>query len=656
MRKPRTSIIVWLLCVGLAHVVWAEESTRPIALDKVAIPFLQAHCVDCHSADSPEGGFRLDELTGNLKSDDIQTWVSALEQIETGIMPPDTERRPDVNARRDVILSIHTALTAAGHDLTAQRQGPAKGNYIPHEFLFGVNPPESAATSARVWRISPIAYLNTLERRFRVPKPGEFSSAGINPPIALTNEPGIRDYSYRYAISSAEAVQAQLAAKNALNYLAKMKRDRKTGEFAGMWTQTPLAKMLHEGKPIDEAESAELVTWLFEGVTWRKPTEGELTRYRDFALKQVRTFGAEKGLKIGLQPIFLHPEALHRIQRPTEEDGRMSRDDLIKAATMAVFDGPLPIKQQSLKHKTFRSELFEIDEYRTYVQQLLRDKESNKQRFIREYFGYPHAVDVFKAESDIEAAGIRDYNPANIIRATDQFVERVLRLDRHVLRNLLAPDMQAINTKPGQKVAASGKRSPEKGLLSQQAWLIAYSNNSENHAIRRGHWVRDHLLGGQIPDVPINVDAQLPDEPEHTLRQRMRVTRESYCWKCHQQMDPLGLPFEIFDHFGQRRETELSKPVDARGTITGSGEPKTDGDVKDAIDLIRRLAESRRVEEVFIRHLFRFYLGRNETLADAGTLQDAQRAYAENGGSLNAAIVSLLTSDAFMRRTTENLH
>ena len=318
---------------------------------------------------------------------------------------------------------------------------------------------------------------------------------------------------------------------------------------------------------------------------------------------------------------------------------------------MAVVDGPLPAKQQSLVRKTFKSESFEIDEYRTYVRQLLRDKENNKQRFIREYFGYPHAVDVFKAESDIAAAGIRDYNPANIIRATDQFVERVLRLDRDVLRNLLAPDIQAINSKPGQKVAGSGKRSPEKGLLAQQAWLIAYSNNSENHAIRRGHWVREHLLGGQIPDVPINVDAQLPDEPQHTLRERMRVTRESYCWKCHQQMDPLGLPFEIFDHFGQRRETELGKPVDARGKITGSGEPKTDGDVRDAIDLISRLSESKRAEEVFIRHLFRFYLGRNETLADAKTLQDAHRAYAEQDGSLNAAIESLLRSDAFMRRS-----
>ena len=43
-------------------------------------------------------------------------------------------------------------------------------------------------------------------------------------------------------------------------------------------------------------------------------------------------------------------------------------------------------------------------------------------------------------------------------------------------------------------------------------------------------------------------------------------------------------------------------------------------------------------------------MGRNETLNDAPVLQDAHRAYKENGGSMNALITSLLTSDAFLYR------
>jgi len=47
----------------------------------------------------------------------------------------------------------------------------------------------------------------------------------------------------------------------------------------------------------------------------------------------------------------------------------------------------------------------------------------------------------------------------------------------------------------------------------------------------------------------------------------MRVTREEYCWKCHKQMDPLGLPFEMFDHFGRFRTTEQGQPVDTAAAL-----------------------------------------------------------------------------------------
>lgn len=189
------------------------------------------------------------------------------------------------------------------------------------------------------------------------------------------------------------------------------------------------------------------------------------------------------------------------------------------------------------------------------------------------------------------------------------------------------------------------------GILTHPSWLVSHSDAMDNHAIRRGRWIRERLLGGGIPDVPITVDAMLPDEPDKTLRERMRVTREEYCWTCHKKMDPLGLPFEMYNHAGLYRETELEKPVDTTGAIIDSGDPKLDGEVANAIELIEKIAASERAEQVFVRHAFRFWMGRNETLNDAPVLQAAHHAYKDNGGSMNALIVSLLTSDAFLYRT-----
>jgi hypothetical protein len=205
-----------------------------------------------------------------------------------------------------------------------------------------------------------------------------------------------------------------------------------------------------------------------------------------------------------------------------------------------------------------------------------------------------------------------------------------------------------------ERILATAPEGERLGLLTHPSWLVSHSDAMDNHAIRRGRWIRERLLGGGIPDVPITVDAMLPDEPNNTLRERMRVTRETYCWTCHQKMDPLGLPFEMFNHAGLYRNTELDKPVDTAGEIIDSGDPALDGKVENALELIDKLAHSKRVEQVFVRHAFRFWMGRNETLNDAPVLQDAYRAYKDNGGSMKALITSLVTSDAFLYRKADH--
>lgn len=221
-----------------------------------------------------------------------------------------------------------------------------------------------------------------------------------------------------------------------------------------------------------------------------------------------------------------------------------------------------------------------------------------------------------------------------------------------------------------------------KGLLTHPAWLIAHSQNLETDPIHRGKWIREKLLAGTIPDVPITVDAVIPPDHHKTLRERMENrTGENYCWRCHQKMDPLGFPFESYDDFGRYRTEEILEhpdnliteakrgdtneygaslpvyktlPVDPRGVLEGTGDARLDGNVDNAFDLIDRLATSDKVRQSMIRHAFRFFLGRNETLSDSGTLMDAEKAYVDSSGSFDELIVSLLTSDSFIYRKSNS--
>jgi hypothetical protein len=221
-----------------------------------------------------------------------------------------------------------------------------------------------------------------------------------------------------------------------------------------------------------------------------------------------------------------------------------------------------------------------------------------------------------------------------------------------------------------------------KGILTHPAWLIAFAGNTATDPIRRGKWVREKLLAGTIPDVPVTVDAVIPEDPHKTLRQRLdKITQVAYCWKCHERMNPLGTSFEIYDDFGRFRSEESLEypgnliekrpekgppeadlrdiyktlPVDATGKLVGTGDPNLDGEVKDAIELADRLAKSTKVRQSIIRHAFRYFMGRNEVLSDSKTLIDADQAYVQSGGSFDAVIVSLLTSDSFIyRKRAEN--
>ena len=338
--------------------------------------------------------------------------------------------------------------------------------------------------------------------------------------------------------------------------------------------------------------------------------------------------------------------------------------------------------------------------------------------FFQGYFGYrksPFKCYVTVKELNVIKAGNPNWKSWWFGNDTDRLVAWVLEFDKEVLRTLLTTrktfviarntshPRQGLKRYTGQigemqkwkhfqtalqtyEVSMTpeqwmlGKEEPVEmpkgrrmGILTHPSWLVSQSGNFDNDAIHRGKWIHEKLLGGRIPDVPITVDAKLPDEPHNTLRERMRVTRADQCIKCHNRMDALGLTFEQFDHFGRNRVAEIvvdkektaqmkkrtpdtprimtSKPFDTSGHVYYSGDKKLDGPIKNVFELIEKLADSERVEQVFVRHVFRYFMGRNETLADGPTLFAAHKAYRENGGSFNALLVSLLTSDSFLYRT-----
>jgi hypothetical protein len=311
--------------------------------------------------------------------------------------------------------------------------------------------------------------------------------------------------------------------------------------------------------------------------------------------------------------------------------------------------------------------------------------------FFREFFGYHTGHTVFKDNIGFNKKdGFKHFTNPDTGRAytldTDALILHILEDDKNVLYELLTTNkiytrrfggkvpehnvkrwgmeeflqrdhLAGYNLNPYEHVY-SGVRSPALiapkeqrcGILTQVSWLLSHSTNFDNDPVRRGKWIREKLLAGVVMDVPVTVDAKVPDDPHRTLRERFSVVEKSECWRCHKKMNPLGMPFEAYNHVGKWRAKENGKPVNTKGAIKFTGVKEMEGEVKNVREMMEKIAKSDLARQSFIRHVFRYWMGRNEMLSDSKTLIAMDKAYVKGGGSFKELLVSLLTSDSFLYR------
>ena len=690
----------------------AATAVAVAAFDRVVQPFLVEHCHACHSQRAKErgelkSGLRLDGLRAGS---DAEAWVAVAEQLALGEMPPSPRPRPAAEAVQGVVELIRGELARIGRDLReldARMAQPGYGNRVDHESLFSGRITAPASSPARLWRMSPFLYTGFVRTVSGQKQP---SQAGIAQAFTLAPGAGFKDYAELFAIDEPTVAQLMRNAERMVDL--QMRKGSGPRELAGLFD---------ESKAVTPAVIDAAVRRQFQAALLRDPTAEEAERFRAYAEATLQAAGRSAGARAVLASVLLLPEALYRSELgagPADEHGRrrLAPREIAYALAFALTDSP---PDAVLLKAAQGGRLESAAGVAEQVRRLMAEERISKPRVMRffdEYFEYPAAVDAFK---DIKHG---QWRPEVLVADTRRLIEHVLAQDRDVLRELLTTRRSFVNyaVDPQKKTPKAAhianppprdareeekrKKNPKPrqievwdhyglpedwgwtaeqpielpagrraGVLTQPSWLAAFATNDHNHAIRRGRWIRERLLGGSVPDLPITVDAQLPEAPDQSLRRRMEVTRDAYCWRCHERMNPPGLAFEMFDYLGRDRSTEpvldpvatrahvdkkgqplgpvmREAPLDSSGRIDGTGDPNIDGEYPDAVAMIHRLADSPRVRQVFVRHAFRYWLGRNETLADAPTLLAADRAYTASKGSMRELIVSLLTSDSFLYR------
>jgi hypothetical protein len=669
----RTSpfVQVWIFAVALTRLLPASEPPAPGLRD-----FFEQHCTACHNPEKLKGKINLKPMSASPALSDADLLERVIDVIGSGNMPPEEKPRPSKAEVVSVLANLRESLGAARLRDGVTPDDPGRGNDLDHSALFTEQEVRKAAAPSRLWRLSPHLFMQranglTQNRLFLYPNRNQ-DKDGLHPALSYMAPPhAFRDHAglHRFEGTTTELlfdVCWQIAGLQVAP--AKPARPRPAFEA-----------LLSAAEP-DDAVWEAAVREQFNVSMRRAPRPDETATL--VRLARTTESGGTRALALQtiLAAVLLKPDAVYRYEIGAGEPDEFGRvmlapHELMHAVAYALTDFP---PDEALRRAVAEGRFTARKDVEREVERLLGTNDvamPRLLRFFQEYFEYPRATDVFK---DARPMGLSQ--AVYRIEDADAFVRWILREDRDVLKRLLTEDRYFMGTDVLPNVPNHVRRfssylfvdygfqkqttwSPEwkttptpppvgkrAGMLTHPAWLLAFSDNEKSQAIQRGRWIRTKLLGGTVPDTPIGVDAKLPTDPELTLRDKMeKVTRADYCWRCHQRMDPLGLPLEQFDDFGRWREQEKGRPVVTTGEIR-IGDPALDGPVKDPFEMMERLAQAERVEQVLVRHAFRYFLGRNEILEDAPTLIDAHQAYRAKGGSMKAMVASLLVSDSFLLR------
>ncbi len=643
---------------------------------KTIQPLLSEFCMDCHDNSTAKGKLSLEAIDPKVAGADLEKWRILAERIRFHDMPPEkTEEKPS-DAQRAVIVDwIRRQLLVtqqSGYAADERFGQPEYGNYVDHAALFAEPAGPVIPGPPRLWRMRPAIY-----ERHPAGTKGMTRKLNLSDPLPMTGGSEFTDYASRYFVDEPSTEMLMANAEKVVPEQAKALIES-LGDL--------------DKAPQSEALSA-AIRKAFELFLQRAATDEEVQRHFGFYDAVAKTSGHRLAVNRLLMTIVLKPEALYREELgegAPDEHGRvrLSPLEMARALSFALgdtLDGKMLAAAASGKLTT-REQMRKLIEFR-FAEPLKKGAETTRiPQFFQEFFHYPNAAEVFK---DRPKPGY--FLPHLLIADLERLILHHVEQDRDVLFHLLTTDEYFVDFaifaptgqpyQPSMQQASNGNNpvtsDPEyatlyglprdwmwtakqpialpkgqrAGLLTHPAWLAAWSGNFDNHPVQRGIWIRTHLLGGTIPNVPICVDAQVPEGEGKQFRERLvAVTSAADCRRCHKKMDPLGLPFEQYDHYGRYRRTELGRPVETNGAITFVEDDALIGPVTGAADMMQRLAKSQHVEQVFVRYAFRFFLGRNETLGDAGTLQAAHKAYRDNGGSFKAMVTSLLLSDSFLLR------
>ena len=642
-------MVIWAAFGSPMHAGPPEPSTasQNAAADWVAggLPLLQSYCLDCHNADTQEGGVDLSPLTTADGAGRHQELASrAVHLIRFGAMPPEDAYVPEPEDRRQLADRLDELIYQSTCDL---RPRPGK-------------------VTAR--RLNRFEYQNAIRDLFgfETDLTDEFPSDEVgggfdNNADVLSVSPLLME---KY-LDAAEQISARLfqEIRAEIDVVSDTKTHAENGKAetgGGSAVRAALRRAVLEIRQrppsAEELTPAETRRVAAKGLRplMRRAFRGEVKNavvnsYAELAVawtERGETF--TDGLSAAVTGVLVSPRFLFRLEVPEPPLLKQVRDRQSAETPTASLDVPLSSTQLASRLSFFLwasvpdrglleaarlDQLREPQQRRKHVRRMLADPRSGTlaEAFATQWFALGNLdgqqVGGWKSE-DGEPAGLT----ADHLRGeTVALFEHVLRENLPVTELLTAdysfvhPSLArwyevsedgGIESGREDRVKISIASTQRRGVLGHAGVLAATSYPNRNSPVLRGKWILENVLGTPPPEAPAGVpelEAAAEAAPDATLREQLELHRaDPACAACHRVMDSLGFGLEVFDHRGRARPAADPAYRMATGELPGGRRFQGARQLADVL----ADTESRRFAETAVRRLMAYGLGRELRPAD----------------------------------------
>jgi hypothetical protein len=399
---------------------------------------------------------------------------------------------------------------------------------------------------------------------------------------------------------------------------------------------------------------------------FRRPvTEDELKPYLGLvATAKMKGDSAEVGLKLALSALLVAPDFLFRIELDPTPGQKRALNDFELASRLSYFIWA-SMPDEELFSRAKEGTLSKPEEIGRQVKRMLSDgRASSFSTAMSEQWMLTLALAFAKPEKTVYPKWedpLRDAMGAEVkaflapilageVAADELVTAKYVYANRALAQYYGLPGAATLPTDRFQKVAvADGRRG---GVLRQGSFLVHTSHPDTHSPTIRGKFILDRLLCERVPPPPGNVPTFVPSaQPTGTLRQKLIKLHHGIggaCAGCHTIIDPMGFALENYDGSGSWRDMDNGLPVDATGTMPGTGVP-FDG----AAELSEAIAKDPRFPACLAKQVLTYATGRHLGEGDRPLIEDLGKRFAADGLKFPRLVELVATSPAMTHRQAE---